>query len=164
MRTKLWCHFSAAIKQPSSIDSTGALMSYNITDKYNISRSLMAAPTGSIAVSNPYFEGFLSGAEKSRVFRIVNNWNGRKLFLGGGGYDGLDAPCAWTYLTSIIVSLIFSAWLTTPLYVAWQLIPVSTNLDSHFTLRRSTFNVHARHSWWEYAGYNHGWIPRGSSD
>ncbi|KAF9073050.1 Arginase/deacetylase [Rhodocollybia butyracea] len=50
------------------------------------------------------------------VSRIVNNWNGRKLFLGGGGYNGPNAARAWTYLTSIILG---------------KPIPVSTNIPDH---------------------------------
>ncbi|KII84681.1 hypothetical protein PLICRDRAFT_179484 [Plicaturopsis crispa FD-325 SS-3] len=33
--------------------------------------------------------------------RIVNDWSGRKLLLGGGGYHTANAARAWTYLTSI---------------------------------------------------------------
>jgi hypothetical protein len=39
---------------------------YNITDKYNILRLLMATLARSIAIGNPNFKGFLSGVEKSR--------------------------------------------------------------------------------------------------
>ncbi|KAJ7054460.1 hypothetical protein C8F01DRAFT_1324011 [Mycena amicta] len=35
------------------------------------------------------------------VSRVVNNWRGKKLLLGGGGYDSPNAARAWAYLTSI---------------------------------------------------------------
>ncbi|KIK56614.1 hypothetical protein GYMLUDRAFT_46943 [Collybiopsis luxurians FD-317 M1] len=37
------------------------------------------------------------------ISRIVDNWKGRKLFLGGGGYNSPNAARAWSYLTSIIL-------------------------------------------------------------
>ncbi|KAE9400512.1 arginase deacetylase [Gymnopus androsaceus JB14] len=37
------------------------------------------------------------------VSRIVNNWNCKKLFLGGGGYHSPNAARAWSHLTSIIL-------------------------------------------------------------
>ncbi|KAF7291897.1 Hist-deacetyl domain-containing protein [Mycena indigotica] len=35
------------------------------------------------------------------VSRVVNHWRGKKLLLGGGGYDSPNAARAWAYLTSI---------------------------------------------------------------
>ncbi|KAJ7154689.1 hypothetical protein C8R46DRAFT_1118133 [Mycena filopes] len=35
------------------------------------------------------------------VGRVVKEWRGRKLLLGGGGYDSPNAARAWAYLTSI---------------------------------------------------------------
>ncbi|KAF5368651.1 hypothetical protein D9757_010198 [Collybiopsis confluens] len=37
------------------------------------------------------------------VLRIVGEWKGKKLFLGGGGYSAPNAARAWSYLTSIIL-------------------------------------------------------------
>ncbi|KAK7437922.1 hypothetical protein VKT23_018357 [Stygiomarasmius scandens] len=36
------------------------------------------------------------------ISRIVNYWPGKKLFLGGGGYNHPNAARAWAFLTSII--------------------------------------------------------------
>ncbi|KAJ6501259.1 hypothetical protein DFH09DRAFT_1444675 [Mycena vulgaris] len=35
------------------------------------------------------------------VGRIVNDWRGKKVLLGGGGYDSPNAARAWAYLTSV---------------------------------------------------------------
>ncbi|KAJ7089350.1 hypothetical protein B0H15DRAFT_840446 [Mycena belliarum] len=35
------------------------------------------------------------------VGRIVNEWRGKKVLLGGGGYDSPNAARAWAYLTSV---------------------------------------------------------------
>ncbi|KAJ7138492.1 histone deacetylase complex protein [Mycena crocata] len=35
------------------------------------------------------------------VGRVVNGWRGKKLLLGGGGYDSPNAARAWGYLTSV---------------------------------------------------------------
>lgn len=37
------------------------------------------------------------------VDKIVNEWPGRKLLLGGGGYNSSNAARAWAYLSSIAV-------------------------------------------------------------
>ncbi|KAH7911174.1 hypothetical protein BJ138DRAFT_1126255 [Hygrophoropsis aurantiaca] len=37
------------------------------------------------------------------VDRIVNRWQGQKLFLGGGGYNSVNAARAWAYLTAIAI-------------------------------------------------------------
>ncbi|KAF8736130.1 hypothetical protein AX14_000852 [Amanita brunnescens Koide BX004] len=37
------------------------------------------------------------------IERIVNQWKGKKLLLGGGGYNSANAARAWAYLTSIAV-------------------------------------------------------------
>ncbi|KAF5345921.1 hypothetical protein D9758_011417 [Tetrapyrgos nigripes] len=36
------------------------------------------------------------------ISRIVNHWPGKKLFLGGGGYNHPNAARAWAFLTSVI--------------------------------------------------------------
>ncbi|KAJ7698742.1 hypothetical protein B0H17DRAFT_927409 [Mycena rosella] len=35
------------------------------------------------------------------VARVVNEWRGKKILLGGGGYDSPNAARAWAYLTSV---------------------------------------------------------------
>ncbi|KAJ7201647.1 hypothetical protein GGX14DRAFT_571296 [Mycena pura] len=35
------------------------------------------------------------------IARVVNDWRGKKLLLGGGGYDSPNAARAWAYLTSV---------------------------------------------------------------
>ncbi|KAJ7098377.1 histone deacetylase complex protein [Mycena epipterygia] len=35
------------------------------------------------------------------VGRVVNSWRGKKVLLGGGGYDSPNAARAWAYLTSV---------------------------------------------------------------
>ncbi|KAJ7669246.1 hypothetical protein DFH06DRAFT_178577 [Mycena polygramma] len=35
------------------------------------------------------------------VGRVVNEWRGKKVLLGGGGYDSPNAARAWAYLTSV---------------------------------------------------------------
>ncbi|KAF7334219.1 Hist-deacetyl domain-containing protein [Mycena sanguinolenta] len=35
------------------------------------------------------------------VGKVVNEWRGKKLLLGGGGYDSPNAARAWAYLTSV---------------------------------------------------------------
>ncbi|KAJ6491400.1 hypothetical protein C8R47DRAFT_449816 [Mycena vitilis] len=37
------------------------------------------------------------------VGRVVNEWRGKKVLLGGGGYDSPNAARAWAYLTSVAV-------------------------------------------------------------
>ncbi|EKM75681.1 hypothetical protein AGABI1DRAFT_102828 [Agaricus bisporus var. burnettii JB137-S8] len=46
----------------------------------------------------------LGGGEGSLgwcVSRIINEWKGKKLFLGGGGYNSANAARAWAYITSV---------------------------------------------------------------
>lgn len=38
------------------------------------------------------------------IHRLVNEWDSKTLFLGGGGYNTPNAARAWSFLTSIIVS------------------------------------------------------------
>lgn len=48
----------------------------------------------------------LGGGEGSLgwcVSRIINEWKGKKLFLGGGGYNSANAARAWAYITSVAV-------------------------------------------------------------
>ncbi|KAJ6454679.1 hypothetical protein C8R45DRAFT_1111917 [Mycena sanguinolenta] len=35
------------------------------------------------------------------IGRVVNEWGGKKVLLGGGGYDSPNAARAWAYLTSV---------------------------------------------------------------
>lgn len=35
--------------------------------------------------------------------RILNDWKGKKLLLGGGGYNSANAARAWAYITSVAV-------------------------------------------------------------
>ncbi|KAJ7255215.1 histone deacetylase complex protein [Mycena rebaudengoi] len=35
------------------------------------------------------------------IGRVINEWRGKKILLGGGGYDSPNAARAWAYLTSI---------------------------------------------------------------
>ncbi|KAK7046839.1 Hist-deacetyl domain-containing protein [Favolaschia claudopus] len=35
------------------------------------------------------------------INRVINEWRGKKLLLGGGGYDSPNAARAWAYVTSI---------------------------------------------------------------
>ncbi len=53
----------------------------------------------------------VDGSLSSVVADIIQNWNTKTLFLGGGGYNSANAARAWSCLTSIIVSPAY----TTPL-------------------------------------------------
>ena len=38
--------------------------------------------------------------------RILDKWQGKKLLLGGGGYNSPNAARAWAYVTSIAVRVL----------------------------------------------------------
>ncbi|KAJ7033208.1 hypothetical protein C8F04DRAFT_1105541 [Mycena alexandri] len=48
------------------------------------------------------------------VARVVNEWRGKKLLLGGGGYDSPNAARAWAYLTSVALGHPLSPDLSIP--------------------------------------------------
>jgi len=54
------------------------------------------------------FNWSLGGGEGSLgwcMSRILEEWQGKKLLLGGGGYNSPNAARTWAYITSIAVSL-----------------------------------------------------------
>jgi len=102
------------------------------------------------------------------ISRIVNQWPGKKLFLGGGGYNHPNAARAWAFLTSIIVShpshcllhvLYFSSFVSNNTlsyrpathyrYPHQSHIPSSTNLMNLFG---SSQLLHLRLRWTSHLG------------
>ncbi|KAH7921557.1 Arginase/deacetylase [Leucogyrophana mollusca] len=62
------------------------------------------------------------------VGRIVDRWQGKKLFLGGGGYNSANAARAWAHLTSI---------------AAAKPLPLDTEIPDHraFPLYQPSFTL-----------------------
>lgn len=55
------------------------------------------------------FNWSLGGGEGSLgwcMSRILDKWQGKKLLLGGGGYNSPNAARAWAYVTSIAVRVL----------------------------------------------------------
>ncbi|KAJ7723396.1 hypothetical protein B0H16DRAFT_1666152 [Mycena metata] len=63
------------------------------------------------------------------VGRVVNEWRGKKLLLGGGGYDSPNAARAWAYLTSVALGNPLSPDLSIPDHDHFPLYAPSFVLD-----------------------------------
>jgi len=63
------------------------------------------------------------------VERIVHGWSGKKLLLGGGGYNSPNAARAWTFLTSVVVGRPLSLDAEIPDHRAFPMYQPSFTLD-----------------------------------
>jgi len=63
------------------------------------------------------------------IDRIIKEWPGKKLLLGGGGYNSPNAARAWTYLTSIAIKQPLSLDAQIPDHEAFPLYGHSFTLD-----------------------------------
>jgi len=63
------------------------------------------------------------------IGRIIKEWPGKKLLLGGGGYNSPNAARAWTYLTSIAMGQPLSLDTEIPDHKAFPLYGHSFTLD-----------------------------------
>ncbi|KAI9568674.1 hypothetical protein HD554DRAFT_2021839 [Boletus coccyginus] len=63
------------------------------------------------------------------IDRIVHSWSGKKLFLGGGGYNSPNAARAWAFLTSIVAGRPLSLDAEIPDHRAFPLYQPSFTLD-----------------------------------
>ncbi|KIM48692.1 hypothetical protein M413DRAFT_59621 [Hebeloma cylindrosporum] len=70
-------------------------------------------------------EGSLGGC----IQKIVDQWAGKKLLLGGGGYNSPNAARAWAYLTSISTGNPISLETEIPDHVGFPLYGPSFTLD-----------------------------------
>ncbi|EGN92545.1 hypothetical protein SERLA73DRAFT_65582 [Serpula lacrymans var. lacrymans S7.3] len=61
--------------------------------------------------------------------RVVHEWDGKKLLLGGGGYNSPNAARAWAYLTSIAMGKPLSVDTEIPDHRAFPLYGPSFTLD-----------------------------------
>jgi len=63
------------------------------------------------------------------IGQVVNNWDGQKLLLGGGGYNSANAARAWAYLTSVALGTPLSLNTKIPDSAAFPLYSPSFTLD-----------------------------------
>ncbi|KAJ8469205.1 hypothetical protein ONZ45_g16967 [Pleurotus djamor] len=63
------------------------------------------------------------------IQRIHKKWRGKKLYLGGGGYNSPNAARAWAYLTSILLDKPLSLDTEIPDHSAFPLYAPSFTLD-----------------------------------
>ncbi|KAF9445601.1 histone deacetylase complex protein [Macrolepiota fuliginosa MF-IS2] len=78
------------------------------------------------------FNWSLCGGEGSLgwcIERILNQWKGKKLFLGGGGYNSANAARAWAYITSIALGNTLDAETDIPDHPGFPLYAPSFTLD-----------------------------------
>jgi len=78
------------------------------------------------------FNWSMTGGEGSMgwcIERITNKWKGKKLLLGGGGYNSPNAARAWAYLTSITVGRPLDSDTPIPDHEAFPLYAPSFTLD-----------------------------------
>lgn len=83
------------------------------------------------------------GSLGSWLEKMLREWGGKKLLLGGGGYNSANAARAWAYLTSIAVSMGLSVlniikWMMvgTTLFTCQMgnPLPVDTDIPEHRAL------------------------------
>ncbi|KAF8340132.1 histone deacetylase 8 [Amanita rubescens] len=78
------------------------------------------------------FNWSMTGGEGSMgwcIERITNKWKGKKLLLGGGGYNSPNVARAWAYLTSIMVGRPLDSDTPIPDHEAFPLYAPSFTLD-----------------------------------
>lgn len=63
------------------------------------------------------------------IHRIVHEWQGKKMLLGGGGYNTPNAARAWTYLTSVAGGIPLSLDADIPEYSGYLHFKPSFTLD-----------------------------------
>lgn len=81
------------------------------------------------------------------VHNILHTFPGKKLLLGGGGYNSPNAARAWTYLTSIAVSLSF---LPLSMMLNCSSASGTSSMRHEYTIRASILSsvfaiIHSRH-------------------
>ncbi|KAF9237538.1 hypothetical protein BU15DRAFT_48618 [Melanogaster broomeanus] len=63
------------------------------------------------------------------IDRVVHGWSGKKLLLGGGGYNSPNAARAWAFLTSVVAGKPLSLDIQIPDHRAFPLYQPSFTLD-----------------------------------